>query len=114
MFTGGSGAGSIRRSSGGPGCTRASSSLWAPATSAPVRMMPWVYAGIILTVGASNLGSRSRVCRFGTLILLLATLVFGVDLAREFARLPKDAAGKLAGSMWVDKDPVIRDMIIEQ
>jgi|CZKI01.1.fsa_nt_gi uncharacterized membrane protein len=78
-----------------------------------LKWWPWVYAGIILTVGASNLGSRSRVCRFGTLILLLATLVFGVDLAREFARLPKDAAGKLAGSMWVDKDPVIRDMIIE-
>src|ERR1035438_7165021 len=49
----------------------------------------------------------------GSTFLLLATLVFGVDLAREFARLPKDAAGKLAGSMWVDKDPVIRDMIIE-
>jgi uncharacterized membrane protein len=73
----------------------------------------WVFAGIVLTLGASNLGSRSRLCRYGTLVLLLPLLVFGFDLARDFRRSPKDSAGRLAGSMWVDRDPIIRDMIAE-
>jgi uncharacterized membrane protein len=76
----------------------------------------WVYAGIILTLGAMNLGSKSRVCRYGTLILLLPVLIFGVDLGRQFARdlgkIPKETVGKLAGSMWIDRDPVIKDLII--
>ncbi len=73
----------------------------------------WVYAGIILTLGASNLGSRSRLCRYGTMVLLVPLLIFGVDLAREFGRSPKAAAGKLSGSAWIDGDPVIRDMVVE-
>jgi len=78
-----------------------------------LKWWPWVFAGIILTLGASNLGSRSRVCRLGTLVLLLPLLVFGVDLAKQYAVMPKNAAGKLAGSMWIDRDPIMRDMIIE-
>ena len=73
----------------------------------------WVFAGIILTLGASNLGSRSRLCRYGTLVLLLPLLVFGFDLARDYRRTAKDSAGSLRGSMWVDQDPVMRDMISE-
>jgi uncharacterized membrane protein len=73
----------------------------------------WVYAGIILTVGAGNLGSRSRVCRYGTLVLLLPLLVFGVDLAGDFRRATKDAVGRMTGSAWIERDPVIRDMIVE-
>jgi uncharacterized membrane protein len=86
--------------------------IWSRFNST-LKWWSWVYAGIILTLGANNLGSRSRVCRYGTLILLLPLLVFGYDLARDFRRTPKDSAGKLAGSMWVDRDPIIRDMIIE-
>jgi hypothetical protein len=56
------------------------------------------------------------VCRYGTLILLLPVLIFGVDLGRQFARdlgkIPKETVGKLAGSMWIDRDPVIKDLII--
>jgi len=73
----------------------------------------WVFAGIILSLGACNLGSRSRVSRYGTLVLLLPLLVFGYDLARDFRRMPRNAAGILAGSSWIDRDPVIRDMILE-
>jgi uncharacterized membrane protein len=86
--------------------------IWSRFNST-LKWWAWVYAGIILTLGASNLGSSSRLCRYGTMVLLLPLLVFGADLGAEFARLPKDAAGKLAGSMWIDRDPVIRDMIIE-
>jgi hypothetical protein len=73
----------------------------------------WVYAGILLTLGSLNLGSSSKVCRFGTVVLLLPSLVFCVDLAVHFAKGPKDAVGKLAGSDWVDRDVVVRDLIAE-
>jgi uncharacterized membrane protein len=73
----------------------------------------WVYAGIVLTLGALNLGSTSRICRYGTVVLLLPSLFFCIDLAAHFAAGPKDAAGKLAGSAWVDQDVVVRDLISE-
>jgi uncharacterized membrane protein len=73
----------------------------------------WVYAGIILTLGAGNLGSRSRVCRFGTMVLLVPSLLFGVDLARQFVTFPKASAGRLAGSGWIEGEAVVRDMIVE-
>jgi hypothetical protein len=73
----------------------------------------WVYAGIVLTVGALNLGSASKICRYGTVVLLLPSLVFGVDLAVHFTVGPKDAAGRLGGSAWVDRDIVVKDLIIE-
>lgn len=72
----------------------------------------WVYAGIVLTLGAANLGSKSRVCRVGTLLLLLPSLIFGAELAREFWNLPKPTAGRLAGSGWIEHDPVVRDMVV--
>jgi len=86
--------------------------IWSRFNST-LKWWPWVYAGVILTLGASNLGSSSRLCRYGTLFFIVPVLIFGVDLAGDFARLPKNAAGKLSGSAWIDRDPVIRDMIIE-
>jgi uncharacterized membrane protein len=73
----------------------------------------WVYAGIIMTLGACNLGSSSRVCRYGTFLLLLPGLGFAYDLGRQFAETPKDSRGQLAGSAWITKDVVIRDIITE-
>jgi hypothetical protein len=73
----------------------------------------WVYAGIILTLGACNLGSSSRLCRYGTLVLLLPSLGFAYDLGRQFAETPKDSMGKLTGSGWITKDVVVADIITE-
>jgi uncharacterized membrane protein len=81
----------------------------------------WVYAGIILTLGAVNLGSKSRVCRYGTLLCLLPTLAFAYDLETQFSNAFRDSAkkkadssiGHLSGAMWIERDPVIRDMIVE-
>jgi hypothetical protein len=73
----------------------------------------WVYAGIILTLGANNLGSRSRLCRYGTLGLLVPTLVFAYDLGVQFAAGPKDSVGQLSGAAWINRDIVLRDMIVE-
>ena len=81
----------------------------------------WVYAGIILTLGAVNLGSKSRLCRYGTLLFLLPTLTFAYDLGTQFtsayqesrAKLADSAIGHLSGAMWLERDPVVRDMIVE-
>ena len=73
----------------------------------------WVYAGIIVTLGALNLGARSRLCRYGTLFLLLPTLIFSYDIGRQFANTPKPSAGHMSGAFWTERDPVIRDMIVE-
>jgi uncharacterized membrane protein len=77
-----------------------------------LKWWPWVYAGIILTLGAMNLGSRSAICRFGTLLMLVPTLLFAVDIGVEFGRVKKGSAGKLEGSGWI-KDPVLMDIITE-
>jgi len=77
-----------------------------------LKWWPWVYAGIILTLGASNLGSRSRLCRYGTLLLLIPTLLFARDLGVQFSRADRSSLGKLDGYGWI-KDEVIRDMIAE-
>jgi hypothetical protein len=81
----------------------------------------WVYAGIVVTLGAMNLGSRSRLCRYGTLILLLPTLAFAYDLGAQFSNARSESVAKkgdssighLSGAMWIERDPVIRDMIVE-
>jgi uncharacterized membrane protein len=72
----------------------------------------WVYAGIVLTVGSLNLGSKSRLCRSGTVVLLLPTLIFGFDLGRQFVAKPKTSRGDLSGSAWIDSNAFIRDMIV--
>jgi hypothetical protein len=77
-----------------------------------LKWWPWVYAGIILTLGAKNLGSSSAFCRYGTMVLLLPTLVFAYDLASEFLRQGKKDKGKLEGYAWI-QDPVSRDLIVE-
>jgi uncharacterized membrane protein len=73
----------------------------------------WVYAGIIMTLGASNLGSKSRVCRFGTLVLLVPSLSFAYDLGVQFAAGSRASMGQLSGSAWIERDVVIHNLIIE-
>jgi uncharacterized membrane protein len=73
----------------------------------------WVYAGIMMTAGALNLGSDSRLCRYGTVVLFVATLAFGLDIRRQYVQTPKASAGHLSGARWIERDDVVRDMIVE-
>jgi len=73
----------------------------------------WIYAGIILTLGASNLGSKSKTCRIGTMIFLLPNLTFAYDLGRQYRETPKLAVGQLSGAAWISKDVVVKDIIVE-
>jgi uncharacterized membrane protein len=93
---------------------------WARFNST-LKWWQWVYAGIVVTLGAVNLGSRSRLCRYGTLVFLLPTLAFAYDLGTQFrnayresiAKGADSSIGHLSGAMWIERDPVIRDMIVE-
>lgn len=76
-----------------------------------LKWWPWVYAGIVLTLGSLNLGAASRVCRYGTMVLLLPTCVFAMDLGRRFLRADRPSTGNLSGGGWTQKDPVIADLI---
>jgi uncharacterized membrane protein len=72
----------------------------------------WIYAGIVVMLGAVNLGSSSRVCRYGTLVLLVPTLIFAKDLGSYFRKTEKGSVGNLDGNGWI-KDAVIRDLILD-
>jgi uncharacterized membrane protein len=85
---------------------------WARFNST-LKWWQWVYFGAVLTSGALNLGSRSRVARYGTVLMLVPTLAFAYDLGRQYLFVAKDSAGRLSGSAWIEKDMVIRDMIME-
>ena len=81
-----------------------------------LKWWPWVYAGIVVTLGALNLGSRSRICRYGTLALLVPNLAFAFDLGRQYTGAYNDSkasVGHLSGAMWIERDDVVRDMIVE-
>jgi hypothetical protein len=83
---------------------------WARFNST-LKWWPWVYAAIVLTQGAMNLGSRSRVARYGTLVLLLPSLSFAYDLGRQYVEVKKESLGRLSGSAWIERDRVVADMI---
>lgn len=76
-----------------------------------MKWWPWVYAGVILTLGALNLGARSRFCRYGTCCFLLPTCIYGVDLGRHFLTSEKPALGQMDGRHWLDRDPVVKQLI---
>jgi hypothetical protein len=78
-----------------------------------LKWWPWVYAGIILTLGASNLGARSRWCRYGTFVLLLPGLAFAYDLEVQYRAGEMGHHGQLSGTAWIEQDPVVRDLIAE-
>jgi uncharacterized membrane protein len=58
----------------------------------------WIYSGGMLMIGAFNLRSTSRVCRWGTAAVLLLVCSFGGDLAFQFLRTPKPHLGQLDGA----------------
>ena len=78
-----------------------------------LKWWPWVYAGIVLTQGAVNLGSRSRLCRYGTVVLLAPSLLFALDLGRHYVATQKPSLGRLSGSAWIEKDLIVRNLIQE-
>jgi uncharacterized membrane protein len=71
----------------------------------------WIYAGGILTLGSLNLGSRSRFCRYASLLVILLPCAQIYDYGRQFVETPKDAMGKIEGTDCLTRDFALRDMV---
>src|SRR5580658_9573912 len=68
----------------------------------------WIYSGALLTVGAVNLRSASRICRWGTAGVLVLISAYGLDLYTNLAGLPKYHLGQLDGAAWIRDQPAER------
>ena len=73
----------------------------------------WLYTAGVLSLGALNLGSRSRLCRYGSIVALLLPCAQALDYAWYFVDTPKNSMGHLDGTYWLTKDDTIRDMVTE-
>ena len=74
---------------------------WARFNST-LKWWQWIYAAIVLTLGSLNLGSRSRVIRYGTMLFLLPCLLFAYDLRQRGSwETSKEAAGRMTGAAWI-------------
>lgn len=71
----------------------------------------WVYAAGIIGLGASNLGSASRLCRYGSLVAILLPATQVYDFARQFLFSPKDQVGMIDGSDWFKHDPTMNGIV---
>jgi uncharacterized membrane protein len=71
----------------------------------------WIYSGTLLTVGAINLRSRSRVCRWGTGAVLVLISAYGLDLFANLENNPKPHLGQLDGAGWIRDDPAQRAIL---
>ncbi len=85
---------------------------WARFNST-LKWWQWIYAAVIITSGAMNLGSRSRLVRYGTLLMLVPCLSFAYDLGRQYVEVKKDSRGQFSGAAWIEKDIVINNMIMD-
>jgi uncharacterized membrane protein len=70
-----------------------------------LKWWPWIQAGALLVTGAHGIRARSRVYRYGTIVMLLSVCVFGVDLARALAA-PKPDLGRLSGDAAITNDNI--------
>jgi uncharacterized membrane protein len=68
----------------------------------------WIYSGTLLTVGAVNLRSASRICRWGTAGVLVLISAYGLDLYSNLTGLPKYHFGQLDGAAWIRDQPAER------
>ncbi len=71
----------------------------------------WIYSGALLTVGAINLRSASRICRWGTGTVLILISAYGLDLYANLESNPKPHLGQLDGAAWLRDDPAQRAIL---
>jgi uncharacterized membrane protein len=70
----------------------------------------WIYSGALLTVGAINLRSPSRICRWGTAGVLVLISAYALELSADLEN-PKPHWGQLDGAAWIRDDPAQRAML---
>jgi uncharacterized membrane protein len=64
----------------------------------------WIYTGGLLLIGSFNLRSRSRLCRWGTTVILVLVCSFAVELGIHYWKMPKPHPGQLDGAAWIRDD----------
>jgi len=71
----------------------------------------WIYSGGILLIGGSNLRARSRLCRWGTAVVLVLVCSFAVELGIHYWTMPKPHVGQLDGAAGIRDDAGERVML---
>ncbi|HUA86883.1 MAG TPA: DUF2298 domain-containing protein [Bryobacteraceae bacterium] len=71
----------------------------------------WIYSAILLVIGALNLRSPSRVCRFATIAVLVLICGYARELGAAWFGPPKPHASQLDGAAWLRDDPEQRAML---
>lgn len=71
----------------------------------------WVYASGIIGLGALNLGSRNRICRYGSLVAILLPTAQAYDFGRQFMFSSKDQMGMIDGTGWLSSDDTVGGII---
>lgn len=71
----------------------------------------WIYAGGIMTLGAANLASSSRLCRYGSFALILGPCAQVYDYGRFFRLEPKPSVGHMEGCYWLTRDNAQRHIV---
>lgn len=72
----------------------------------------WIYTGGALSLSALNMGARSRLCRYGSMAVILVTCIEIYDYGRFFLGTDKPSLGHLDGSWWLHGDSPVNDLII--
>jgi hypothetical protein len=72
----------------------------------------WIYCGGALTLGAANMGSASRFCRYGSALLLLGPCAQAYNYARFYAGTFKPSLGHLEGTYWITQDVNYRNLFL--
>jgi uncharacterized membrane protein len=71
----------------------------------------WIYAGVLITISAINMGGDSRVARYGTVIVIVLIGFYAVDLTRYLLFAPKPQISRFNGHGWFTSDHVNRAML---
>jgi uncharacterized membrane protein len=71
----------------------------------------WIYAGAVLTLGAVNLGSVNRICRYGSALMLLGPCAEAYNFGRFYWGTGKPSLGHVEGTFWMTHDPNYRKLV---
>ncbi|HNW44735.1 MAG TPA: DUF2298 domain-containing protein [Elusimicrobiales bacterium] len=76
-----------------------------------LKWMPWLYNGILLSLGALCLAHAPKIRRRVATAVLILVCWYGVDMGHYWLQTPKASAGKLSGNAWLTSDPAQRAII---
>ncbi len=76
-----------------------------------LKWMPWIYNGILLTLGPLCLGQAPKLRRWLAAAVLVLVCVYAAALGRQFWETSKPFAGRMDGDTWLTQDAAQRAII---